>query len=190
MQRRLTSVSKFLLACLAQLGRMNNHPHASAMHRINPRSLTAGTIVRGAQIALVAIGGWAMPGYFSGSITDEQAARVALALGIMVLVAAPRHRGVHLLGAVAIWLTTCEFLAASRTGEFALWRWAVALATLALIMILTRLPQFRAVARVNPWRQLGDGIRPYHASPANAAIEGRGRWTSSPPRAACSNRAR
>ena len=80
MQRRLTSVGKFLLASLAQLGPMNTHPHTSVMHRIDPRSLTAGTIVRGAQIALLAIGGWAMPGYFSGSITDEQAARVALAL--------------------------------------------------------------------------------------------------------------
>jgi len=180
MHRRLTSVGKFLLVSLAQPVRMTSHPDASAIHRIVPRSLTAGTIVRAAQIALLAIGGWAMLGYFSGSMTDERAARIALALGITVLVAAPRHRGVHLLGAVAVWLTMCEFLAASRTGEFALWRWAVALATLALVMILTRLPQFRAVARVNPWRQLGQGIRPYHAPPANAAIEGRGRWVLSP----------
>jgi len=126
---------------------------------------------------MLAIGGWAMLGYFSGSLTDELAARVALALVITVLIAAPGHRGVHLLGAVAVWLTTCEFMAASRTGEFALWRWAVALATLALIMILTRLPQFRAAARANPWRELGDGIRPYHAPvAAPVAIEGRGRW--------------
>jgi len=146
-------------------------------NRLSPRNLTAGAIVRGAQIALLAIGGWAMLEYFSGGITDDLAARVAFALGITVMIAAPGHRGVHLLGAVAIWLTTCEFMAASRTGEFALWRWAVALATLALIMILTRLPQFRAAARANPWRELGDGIRPYQAPvAATVAIEGRGRW--------------
>ena len=185
MQGRLTSVGKFLLAGLAQHCCMNSQPPFSPTQRFHPRNLTAGTIVRGAQVALLAVGGWAMCRYVSGSITDEQATRVALALGIMVLIAAPAHRGVHLLGAVAVWLTTCEFLAASRTGDFALWRWAVALATLAVIMILTRLPQFRAAARVNPWRQLGDGIRPYHATAATVAFAGRARWI-----AASVNRAR
>jgi len=142
--------------------------------RFDPRGLTAGTVVRIAQIALLAIGCWALPGYVSGSVTDEQAARGAMALGIFALIAAPRHRGAHLLGAVAIWLTTCEFMAATRTGEFALWRWAVALATLAVIMIMTRLPEFRAGARANPWRRMGSGVR--SCRPAHVAIEGNGRW--------------
>ncbi len=125
-----------------------------------------------------------MVGYFTGNLTEDQSARGALALGIVVLVAAPGHRGVHLLGAVAIWLTACEFLSASRTGDFALWRWAVALATLAVIMILTRLPEFRAGARANPWREPGTPVRPAHASvPANVAIakvvEGQGHWVIS-----------
>ena len=157
--------------------------HRKPKRRFHRKSLgrpTAGTIVRIAQIALLAIGGWALSGYSSGSITEEQAARAALALGMVVLVAAPGHRGVPLLGAVAIWLTSCEFLAASRTGEFALWHWAVALATLALVMILTRLPEFRAGARANPWRRLGPDIRACQATLAKGTLEGRGRWLAAP----------
>jgi len=138
---------------------MNRRLYAAVMVNLDPRSLTPGTIVHGAQIAVLAIGAWAMQGYLGGGMDQGDASRIALALGIAVLVAAPRQRGAELLGAVAIWLTTCEFLSASRTGQFALWRWAVALATLAVVMILTRVPHFRAVARVNPWRRLGDRDR-------------------------------
>ena len=53
----------------------HTHSHVRFGNRLLPRNLTAGTVVRGAQIGLLAIGGWAMLGYFSGSITDEQATR-------------------------------------------------------------------------------------------------------------------
>jgi hypothetical protein len=138
---------------------MNRRLHSHVRERLDPRGLTPGTIAHGAQIAVLAIGAMAVHGYLGGGLNDGDAGQLALAMGVAVLMAAPRQRGAELLGAVAIWLTTCEFMAASRTGQFALWRWAEALAALALILIMTHVPHFRALARANPWRSLRDRDR-------------------------------
>jgi hypothetical protein len=180
---------------------MNRRLLSRVTHRLDPRRLPAGTIVHGAQIAVLAIGALATHDYLGGGMGDSDAGRIALILGVAVLIAAPQQRGAELLGAVAIWLTTCEFMAASRTGQFALWRWVMGLAALALVLILTRVSHFRAQARANPWRRLGDGDwrRPRsgpgaawrrraragaadQVPPAQADIEGQARLLATSPR--------
>jgi hypothetical protein len=150
----------------------------------DPRGVTPGTIVHGARIAVLAIGVVATHGYLSGGLGSGDAGQIALALGLAVLLAAPHQRGAELLGAVAIWLTTCEFMAASHTGQFALWRWAVALAALALVLVITRVPRLRARARANPWRPLRENERRAPPPAAQIArgvveIEGRARAVAS-----------
>lgn len=108
---------------------------------------------------MLAIGAIGVHGYLDGGMSDGDAGQLALAMGLAVLMAAPRQRGADLLGAVAIWLTTCEFLAASRTGQFALWRWTEMLAALALILMVARVQRLRALARTNRWRSLREGER-------------------------------
>jgi hypothetical protein len=130
------------------------HPHVRQSRSL--RGVTPGTLVQAARIAVPMIGAVAVWAYRQGPMGNDDAVRLALALGVAALLAAPHKRGAELLGAVAIWMTTCEFLAASHTGQFALWRWAMVLASLALIQIVTRLPHLRARARINPWRVLHD----------------------------------
>jgi len=163
---------------------MNRRLHDHVRVNLDPRGITPGTIVHGARIALLALGVAATHGYLQGGLGSDDAGQLALALGLAVLLAAPRQRGAELLGAVAIWLTTCEFMAASHTGQFALWRWAVALAALALVRVITRVPQLRARARANPWRPLRESDRRAPApagqyAPAPARIEGRARVAAS-----------
>lgn len=123
---------------------------------IGPHAWTPQAIVHVAQAAVLLIGAVMIDGYLTRSMNDADACRGALALGVALLLAAPRQRSSELLGAVAIWLTTAEFLVASRTGMFALWRWSETLASLAIILVLARLSYFRALARANPWRSFGD----------------------------------
>jgi hypothetical protein len=110
---------------------------------IGPHAWTPQAIVHVAQAAVLLIGAVMIDGYLTRSMNDADACRGALALGVALLLAAPR-RSSELLGAVAIWLTTAEFLVASRTGMFALWRWSETLASLAIILVLARLSYFRA----------------------------------------------
>lgn len=133
---------------------MNHRLRAHVREHLDPRGLTPGTIVHAARIAVLAIGTWSLCIYNDGAMSAGDAAQLALVLGVAVLLAAPRQRGAMLLGTVAIWLTMGEFLAASRTGQFALWRWSTSLAALALIQVLSRVPQMRARARANPWRPI------------------------------------
>lgn len=121
--------------------------------------MTPRTLVHAARIAVAAIGAWSAAGYVQGELNASDAGQLALALGIAVLLAVPRQRAADLLGMVAIWLTLCEFMAASRTGHFALWRWAVVLAALATILIMARVPRVRAQARTNPWRSMREDDR-------------------------------
>ncbi len=138
---------------------MNRRLRNRVRDRLDPGNLTPWTIVHGARIAVLAIGAMVVHGCLDGAMSDGVAGHLALAMGVAVLIAAPQQRGADSLGAVAIWLTTCEFMAASRTGQFALWRWADTLAALALILIVTRVPHFRARARTNPWRSLAERDR-------------------------------
>lgn len=171
-------MGKILVARSPHFGAMNSHLRSHVRNNLDPRGVTPGTIVHGARIAVLAIGAMAVHGYLGGGMNDDDARELALAMGVAVLMAAPRQRGAELLGAVAIWLTTCEFMAASRTGQFALWRWADVLAALALILIMTRVPHFRALARTNPWRSWRDRDRSAESDQVPAAlavIEGRAR---------------
>ncbi|WP_156906141.1 hypothetical protein [Novosphingobium acidiphilum] len=156
---------------------MRRQDKTRARQNLDRWAITPGTLVLGARMAVPAIGALAAGSFLRGLLDETQAVQIALALGLLVLIAAPRQRGVELLGMVAIWMTVCEFLAASRTGHFALWRWAMVLASLALILMAIRVAQLRARARINPWRPLhergvDDGD---HPPAARAVIEGRAR---------------
>jgi hypothetical protein len=162
------------------------------LRRSSPVDLTPQTIVHAARIAVLAIGVGAIHGYLGGALNDHDAGEIAVALGLAMLVAAPCEGRGELLGAVAIWLTTCEFMAASQTGHFALQRWGSALGALGLMLVVIWVCRFRALARANPWQSLREPVQygPAHgpgaawqargmrdqAPAALADIEGRARW--------------
>lgn len=152
---------------------MNSRRHTYSRSPFALRDFTPEAIVHWARIAVLAIGVCAVHGYLGGAMTDRDASEIVLALGLAVLVAAPGQRRVELLGAVAIWVTTCEFMAASQTGQFALWRWGSALAALALTLIMMRVPRFRAAARANPWRPLSEYTQRSPASNTGAGWQER-----------------
>ena len=147
---------------------MNRRLRAHVRENLDPRGITPGTIVFGARIAVLAIAAWAMCGYVYGAPNAADAGQQALVLGVAALLAAPRQRGSDVLGAAAIWLTIGEFLAASHTGQFALWRWATVLAALALVLVATRARHVRSRARANPWRPLNEPVGRSQGAPGAA----------------------
>lgn len=158
-------------------------PHPVHDH-LDPAGLTPGMIVTAARWCVPVVAGWAIQVRLAGGATTADAAQGALMLGGAVLLAAPRRRTAELLGMVAIWLTIGEFLAASRTGQFVVWRWAVALAALGLIVVFMRVQHVRTLARANRWRPLRESARAHRAGRVQAivapiAIEGRARRIAS-----------
>lgn len=95
-------------------------------------------------------------GYVTDRLTVELAGIGALSLALALLLALPGQRSSELLGALAIWLTYAEFMAASQSGEFNLWRWAVVLATLSLVVVPIKVQHLRQLARTNPYQPLGE----------------------------------
>ncbi|MGL1627114.1 hypothetical protein ACSTID_23930, partial [Vibrio parahaemolyticus] len=53
-------------------------------------------------------------------------------------------------------MTVAEFLAAMQDGHFAQWRWAVAVATLAMVLVPLKVQYLRMLARSNPYRTIGE----------------------------------
>lgn len=142
--------------------------------------LTPQTLVHAARIAVLAIGAGAIHGYLGGALNDHDAGEIAVALGLAMLMAAPGQGRAELLGAVAIWLTTCEFIAASQTGHFALVRWGSALGALGLMLVVIRVGRFRALARANPWQALGGSRRAAPARGPGAGWQSRGGGAQAP----------
>jgi len=183
-QWRLTSAGKHLVGGLPQSGEMPHRLPRAVYDRLDPPGLTPGMIVAAARWCVPVAAGWTIQVRLAGGVTTADAAQGALILGVAALLAAPRRRAAELLGMVAIWLTLGEFLAASRTGQFVLWRWAVALAALGLIVVFTRVQQVRALARANRWRPLREHVRAHRAggvqaTAASIPIEGRARRIAS-----------
>ncbi|MEO0031220.1 MAG: hypothetical protein RIS94_978 [Pseudomonadota bacterium] len=115
--------------------------------------------------------------YVTDRLTVETAGIAAFVLAVCLLLAVPDQRGSELLGAAAVWMTTAEFMSASQSHHFALWRWAVSVATLALVIVPLKVQYLRGLARSNPYRPLGEldrrawspGVMPMGRGAASAA---------------------
>ncbi|WP_225205898.1 hypothetical protein [Novosphingobium huizhouense] len=97
-----------------------------------------------------------MIGYADGWLTLETAALGAFGLGMLLMMAFPDQRASELLGAIAIWATTAEFMSAVQTGGFDAWRWAVTTATLAVLVLPLKVQYLRELARTAPDRTIGE----------------------------------
>lgn len=118
--------------------------------------ITPGHIARFAKIGALLIAFALTAGYVTDRLTLEMAGVGSLFLAVLTLLALPSQRSSELLGALAIWLTYAEFMAAIQSGHFYLWRWAVVLATLSLVIVPIKVQHLRQLARSNPYRPLGE----------------------------------
>lgn len=118
--------------------------------------ITPGHVIRFARIAALLIAFALTAGYVTDRLTLELAGVGALSLAVFTLLGLPHQRSSELLGALAIWLTYAEFMAAIQSGDFNLWRWAVVLATLALVIVPIKVQHLRQLARTNPYQSLGE----------------------------------
>lgn len=118
--------------------------------------LTPGHVARLARIGALLIAFALTAGYVTDRLTLELAGVGAFFLAVLTLLALPGQRSSELLGALAIWLTYAEFMAAIQSGHFALWRWAIVLATLSLVIVPIKVQHLRQLARSNPYRPLGE----------------------------------
>lgn len=118
--------------------------------------ITPGALVRLSRIFAVLVFLVMMAGYVDGYLTVEIAGLGSFALSLLLLLALPDQRASELLGAAAIWMTTAEFMSAAQTGHFDHWRWAVAVAALAVVRIPLRVQFLRQLARTEPDRLIGE----------------------------------
>jgi hypothetical protein len=95
-------------------------------------------------------------GYVTNMLTVESASIGAFVLATFLLLAVPDQRSSELLGAAAIWMTVAEFMSANQSGAFELWRWAVSVSALALLMVPIKVQHARTLARTNPYRPFGE----------------------------------
>ena len=121
--------------------------------------ITPGQIARFAKIGALLIAFALTAGYVTDRLTLELAGVGAFFLATLTLLALPGQRSSELLGALAIWLTYAEFMAAVQSGQFNLWRWAIVLATLSLVIVPIKVQHLRQLARSNPYRSIGEQDR-------------------------------
>lgn len=107
-------------------------------------------------------------GYVTGLATPALAGMMAYGLSLMILMGVPDQRASEMLGAVAIWMTVAEFLAAAQSGHMMLWRWAVSVSALAVVLIPLKIQHLRSLARAHPYRALRDLER--RVPPAKSAV--------------------
>ncbi len=134
--------------------------------------ITPGQVVGFARFGALFIAFALTAGYVTDRLTLELAGVGALFLATLTLLALPSQRSSELLGALAIWLTYAEFMAAIRSGQFDLWRWAVVLATLALVIVPIKVQHVRQLARSNPYRPIGETDRRIWPDAGSAAAPG------------------
>ncbi len=118
--------------------------------------ITPGHIVRSARIGALLIAFVLTSGYVTDRLSLELAGVGSFFLAVLTLLALPNQRSSELLGALAIWLTYAEFMAAIQSGHFNLWRWAIVLATLSLVIVPIKVQHLRQLARSNPYRPIGE----------------------------------
>jgi hypothetical protein len=130
--------------------------------------ITPGQVARCARIGALLIAFALTAGYVTDRLTLELAGVGALFLAMLTLLALPGQRSSELMGALAIWLTYAEFMAAIQSGQFNLWRWAVVLATLSLVIVPIKVQHLRQLARSNPYRPIGEQERRIWPAAASA----------------------
>lgn len=116
--------------------------------------ITPGHVASFARIAALLIAFVLTAGYVTDRLSLEMAGGGAFFLAMFMLLALPGQRSSELLGALAIWLTYAEFMAAIQSGQFDLWRWAVVLAALSLVIVPIKVQHVRQLARTNPYRPI------------------------------------
>jgi hypothetical protein len=118
--------------------------------------ITPGQIVRFAKVLAMGTAMIMTGAYVNDTLTPATAGIAAFTLAVTLLLAVPDQRGSELLGAAAIWMTTAEFMSAAQSHHFDMWRWAVSVATLALVIVPLKVQYLRGLARSNPYRALGE----------------------------------
>lgn len=121
--------------------------------------LTPGHIVRLAKAVAMGTAMIMTAAYVTDRLTVETAGIASFCLALSLLLAVPDQRSSELLGAAAIWMTTAEFMSCSQSGHFDMWRWAVAVATLALVIVPLKVQYMRTLARTNPYCPVADQDR-------------------------------
>jgi len=95
-------------------------------------------------------------GYVTGWASAESTAIMAYVLGLLILLAVPDQPSSELLGAQAVWMSVAEFLAAAQSGQMQVWRWAVSVAALAVVLLSVKIQHWRSLARSHPYSPLRD----------------------------------
>lgn len=117
--------------------------------------ITPGQVSHTAKVFTLLVASVLAVGYVSSWLTLELAGIGAFFFASGLLLAFPGQRSSELLGALAVWLTYAEFMAAIHNGQFDLWRWAVVLATLSLVIVPLKVQHLRQLARSNPYQPIG-----------------------------------
>ncbi|MBB3860742.1 hypothetical protein GGQ88_002011 [Novosphingobium hassiacum] len=118
--------------------------------------LTPGQISRSAIVVAIATAIALGCGYVSNALTPTTAALGAFVLASSLLLAAPTQRASEMLGAVTVWMCFAEFLSTTQSGQFAMWRLAVTVATLGGVIGVIRIQHLRNLARHTPDTSLAD----------------------------------
>jgi hypothetical protein len=116
--------------------------------------ITPGQVSHTAKVFTLLVASVLAIGYVSSWLTLELAGIGAFFLATGLLLAFPGQRSSELLGALAVWLTYAEFMAAIQNGQFDLWRWAVVLATLSLVIVPLKVQHLRQLARSNAYQPI------------------------------------
>lgn len=138
--------------------------------------LTPGQITRTSKIVAIVTALALAFGYVSDDLTPVSASLGGFLLVCSLLLAAPTQRASEMLGAVTVWMCFAEFLSTTQSGQFAIWRLSVAVATLGGVMGVIRVQHLRELARQTPDttladldRRNGNGVAVLPRSPAKLA---------------------
>lgn len=118
--------------------------------------LTPGQIARTGRFVALATALSLGFGYVTDTLTPTLAGVGSFLLANALLLAAPRQRATELLGAVTVWQCFAEFLATMQSGQFAMWRLSVSIATLGCVMAVIRVQHMRDLTRQSPDTPLAD----------------------------------
>lgn len=119
-------------------------------------NLTPGQIARSARIVAIATAIALSVGYVTDTLRPTSAGVGSFFLACSLLLAAPRQRATELLGAATVWQCFAEFLSTVQSGQFAMWRLGVSVATLGCVMAVVRVQHLRELTRESPDTRLVD----------------------------------
>lgn len=139
-----------------------------------PARIAPWHIVYAARLTAAVVAALMGVAYAVGSATPQSTAALALLLGLLMLAAVPRRRAGELLGVAAVWMTVAEFCAAAQTGQMQVWRWAMSIAALGIVVVPLKIQHLRMLARREPYRRLADRTRRRHRGETSGDARGTG----------------